>query len=342
MNRELPLPPHFAPERAGEVYRVEYERLAREARAWAAAHGLAPAAEDRFRVGLLLIDVQNTFCLPEFELYVRGRSGTGALDDNRRLAAFIYRNLGSITRIVATLDTHQAFQIFHAPFLVDERGEHPAPFTLVSVADVEQGRWRFNPKAAPSLGITPEHGQRHLEHYVRRLKAIGKYELTVWPYHGMLGGIGHALVSLIEEAMFFHGIARNSQPDIQIKGRQPLTEAYSVLGPEVTEDAEGRPIAQKNEALIDELLGFDALIVAGQAKSHCVAWTVEDLLGAIEARDPALARRVYLLEDCTSPVVVPGAIDYTDDADRAFARFAEAGMHTVRSTEPTGNWLEPK
>ncbi|HEX7011999.1 MAG TPA: hypothetical protein VF161_04605 [Steroidobacteraceae bacterium] len=342
MNRELPLPPHFAPERAGEVYRVEYERLAREARAWAAAHGLAPAAEDRFRVGLLLIDVQNTFCLPEFELYVRGRSGTGALDDNRRLAAFIYRNLGSITRVVATLDTHQAFQIFHAPFLVDERGEHPAPFTLVSVADVEQGRWRFNPKAAPSLGITPEHGQRHLEHYVRRLKAIGKYELTVWPYHGMLGGIGHALVSLIEEAMFFHGIARNSQPDIQIKGRQPLTEAYSVLGPEVTEDAEGRPIAQKNEALIDELLGFDALIVAGQAKSHCVAWTVEDLLGAIEARDPALARRVYLLEDCTSPVVVPGAIDYTDDADRAFARFAEAGMHTVRSTEPTGNWLEPK
>lgn len=339
MNRELPLPPHFAPERAGEVYRVEYERLAREARAWAAAHGLAPAAEDRFRVGLLLIDVQNTFCLPEFELYVRGRSGTGALDDNRRLAAFIYRNLGSITRIVATLDTHQAFQIFHAPFLVDERGEHPAPFTLVSVADVEQGRWRFNPKAAPSLGITPEHGQRHLEHYVRRLKAIGKYELTVWPYHGMLGGIGHALVSLIEEAMFFHGIARNSQPDIQIKGRQPLTEAYSVLGPEVTEDAEGRPIAQKNEALIDELLGFDALIVAGQAKSHCVAWTVEDLLGAIEARDPALARRVYLLEDCTSPVVVPGAIDYTEDANRAFARFAEAGMHIVRSTEAMESWL---
>src|SRR5690606_9857924 len=109
-------------------YRVPYEERAREARAWARAHGVRPAAEDEVRLGLLLIDVQNTFCLPEFELYVRGRSGTGAVDDNRRLADFIYRNLGRITRIVATLDTHQAFQIFHAVFLVDERGEHPAPY----------------------------------------------------------------------------------------------------------------------------------------------------------------------------------------------------------------------
>jgi len=28
--------------------------------------------------------------------------------------------------------------------------------------------------------------------------------------------------------------------------------------------------------------------------------------------------KVYLLEDCTSPVVIPGVIDYTDLADAAF------------------------
>ncbi len=338
MYRELPLPPHFAPARAAEVFRVPYEDRAQEARAWARAHRLRPAAEDEFRLALVLIDVQNTFCIPEFELYVAGCSGTGAVDDNRRLADFIYRNLGAITRIIPTLDTHQAFQIFHAAFLVDERGEHPPPFTRVSVEDVEQGRWRFNPNVAPSLGLEPAYGQRHLLHYVRRLKQIGKYELTVWPYHGMLGGIGHALVSLIEEAVFFHGIARDSQPNLQIKGRQPLTEAYSVLGPEVMDDPEGRTIAEKNNALIDELLRFDAIAIAGQAKSHCVAWTIADLLRAIEARDAALARRVYLLEDCTSPVVVPGVVDYTEDADRAFRRFAEAGMHIVRSTTPIKDW----
>src|SRR5690606_15680411 len=101
---ERPLPPHFAPARAARVSRFACQERSRRARALARAHGVRPAAEDEVRLGLLLIDVQNTFCLPEFELYVRGRSGTGAVDDNRRLADFIYRNLGRITRIVATLD----------------------------------------------------------------------------------------------------------------------------------------------------------------------------------------------------------------------------------------------
>jgi nicotinamidase-related amidase len=63
-----------------------------------------------------------------------------------------------------------------------------------------------------------------------------------------------------------------------------------------------------------------------------VAWTISDLLDDIRAADASLANKVYLLEDCTSPVVVPGA-DFTDAAGRAFAGFAEAGMKIVRSTE---------
>jgi len=54
--------------------------------------------------------------------------------------------------------------------------------------------------------------------------------------------------------------------------------------------------------------------------------------------NPKLAQKVYLLEDCTSPVVVPGVIDYTEPADAAFERFAKAGMHVVRSTTPIKNW----
>jgi nicotinamidase-related amidase len=58
----------------------------------------------------------------------------------------------------------------------------------------------------------------------------------------------------------------------------------------------------------------------------------------VRARDHGLAAKVYLLEDCSSPVVVPGVVDYTDEADAAFARFADAGMHVVRSTEPMESW----
>ncbi|HEY9295991.1 MAG TPA: isochorismatase, partial [Phormidium sp.] len=60
----------------------------------------------------------------------------------------------------------------------------------------------------------------------------------------------------------------------------------------------------------------------------------------ILAQDPKLAKKVYLLEDCTSPVVVPGVIDFTEQADAAFQKFADAGMHIVKSTDAIANWLE--
>src|SRR4051794_10026670 len=104
--RDLPLPPHFDPAGVGEVWRVPYEDRAREGPPGGGEHALTPAAEDSFRLALLPVDVQNTFCIPEFELFVAGRSGPGAVDDNRRLCQFVYRNLGEITQILPSLDTH--------------------------------------------------------------------------------------------------------------------------------------------------------------------------------------------------------------------------------------------
>jgi nicotinamidase-related amidase len=137
--------------------------------------------------------------------------------------------------------------------------------------------------------------------------------------------------------VFFHTVARQSQPEFEVKGSNPRTEHYSVIGPEVTEGPDGEPIAQRNEALVAKLLAFDAVVIAGQAKSHCVAWTIDDLLEGTR-EDRSLAEKVYLLEDCSSPVVVPGVVDYTEQADAAFARFAAAGMHVVRSTDPLDTW----
>jgi nicotinamidase-related amidase len=334
---ELPLPEHFDPSQIGRVWRVPYAARALEAAAWRQEHALGPAADDAPRVCLVAIDVQNTFCIPDFELFVAGRSGTGAVDDNRRLCAFMYRNLGTISQVIASLDTHHAMQVFHAIWLVDEGGAHPSPYTLVSAQDIESGRWRFNHAIADALGIDVDYAERHLADYTRRLAEGVKYDLTIWPYHSMLGGIGHALVSAVEEAVFFHGIARHSRPEFRVKGDNPLTEHYSVLGPEVREGPDGERLGAKDTALIEQLLTFDAVVVAGQAKSHCLAWTIDDLLADEEAGG-RLAERTYLLEDCTSPVVVPGVVDYTDEAEAAFARYAAAGMHVVRSTDPMSSW----
>lgn len=337
-KHEPPIPPHSNPENVGEVWKVPYQERAEDAGKWAKQHKIQPASRDKFRISLLLVDVQNTFCIPEFELYVGGPSGTGAVDDNRRLCEFIYRNLAVITEICPTMDTHQAMQIFHSIFLVNDKGEHPEPYTLISSKDIEQGLWQFNPELSSSLNIDETYGQEYVRHYTRQLKKGGKYDLTIWPYHAMLGGIGHALVSAVEEAIFFHSIARYSQPDFQVKGGNPFTENYSVLKPEVLEDAVGEQIAEKNVGFIKKLLNFDAVVIAGQAKSHCVAWTIDDMLNEISSTDRKLAEKVYLLEDCSSPVVIPGVVDYTEEANAAFQRFAEAGMHIVRSTDPISTW----
>jgi nicotinamidase-related amidase len=333
----LPVPEHFSPDRVPEVWRVPYEERARDAAVWAERHAIAPASEDEVRVCLVAVDCQNTFCTPGFELYVGGRSGTGAVDDSRRLCEFLYRNLDRITQVVPTLDTHQAVQIFHALYLVGEDGRQPEPYTQVGADDVASGRWRFNRAVAATLGVEPEWAERHLLHYVRTLEERGKFALTIWPYHAMLGGIGHALVAALEEAIFFHGVARSSQPRFEAKGRIAHTEHYSALGPEVTTGPDSEPLGEKNVSLLEDLRDFDAIVIAGQAKSHCVAWTIDDLLEAVGPDSP-LVRKVYLLEDCSSPVVVPDVVDYTDEADAAFRRFAEAGMHVVRSTEPIESW----
>jgi len=329
----LPLPEFYNAENVGSVWRIPYEERAKQAREWTRLHHLEPASADQTKTWLMLIDVQNTFCIPEFELYVGGRSGRGAVEDNTRLSQFIYHNLGSISHITATMDTHKAMQVFHAIFFVDQDGNHPAPYTDIHLSELRDGKWQFNPTLADQFDLAPEYGQQMMLHYAEELEKKGKYALTVWPYHAMLGGIGHALVSAIEEALFFHAIARTTQYELEVKGDKPFTENYSVIGPEVLTGPMGETLGAHNPKFIEQLQQYDRLIIAGQAKSHCVAWTVSDLLNDINAIDPALAKKVYLLEDCSSPVVVPGVVDHTDAANAAYERFSKAGMHIVNSTE---------
>jgi nicotinamidase-related amidase len=330
---QTPIPSFFDPARVGEVWKVDYAARAEDARAYAHQHNLQPASASSERISLLVVDVQNTFCIPGFELFVGGRSGRGAVEDNIRLCEFIYRNLGRITHITATMDTHTAHQIFHPVFFVDKDGNHPAPYSDIHVADLREGKWKFNAALAPHFGIAPDYGQQMMIHYADTLEKKGKYALTIWPYHAMLGGIGHALVSAVEEAVFFHSIARTAPPAFEIKGNKPFTENYSVIGPEVLTGPMGETLGERNPRFIQHLHQVDRLYIAGQAKSHCVAWTISDLLEDIQATEPELAKKVHLLEDCSSPVVVPGVVDHTQAADEAYRRFAEAGMTIVKSTD---------
>jgi len=141
---ELPAPPHFRRTGLARSGRVPYHERAREAGEWARLHNLRSADDDRFRVCLLAVDVQNSFLYPGFELYVAGSSGTGAVDDNRRLCGFIYRNLGIITQICPTMDTHRAMAESSIPSSRQTRGESIRSLHAHNRRGFGEGIWRFN------------------------------------------------------------------------------------------------------------------------------------------------------------------------------------------------------
>lgn len=343
----LPLPSFYDPVHADRFdYRADPARVLAAAEEFRSAHAILPAQADSKEVHLLWIDVQKDFCFPEGSLFVAGRSGRGAQDDNRRLTEFLYRNLAGISRVTATLDTHFPFQIFFPSFWCDSDGGPVSPFRTVSVDDLDSGRVQVRPAVATWLcdgNLTWLH--RQVRHYCQTLEERGKYQLYLWPHHCLLGSPGHSLAGVLEEARLFHGFVRQIQPELEIKGGHVLTENYSVLSPEVLSRHDGPALAGRNTHLIETLLRADRLIIAGQAASHCVKSTLDDLAEEIHALDPALARRVYVLTDCMSAVTVSDGSggfleDFTPQTEAALDRFQGAGFHLVKSTDPLESWPE--
>lgn len=346
-RKPLPLPEFYDPKNAEDFdYRPDQCAAFGLAEDWRRRHQLKAAAGDRRNVHLLLIDVQKDFCHPEGSLFVGGRSGTGAIEDSQRTAEFIYRNLDVLTNISATMDTHFAFQIFSPSFWVDRDDAPLEAFREVTTAQIDAGEVRVNPAVAGWLcGGNYPWLVKQARYYCDQLEKAGKYTLYLWPPHCLLGSAGHALVGVIHEARLFHSFARGVQSWVEVKGGNALTENYSVLRPEVLTRHDGRPLDQRNTGFLETLLASDAVLIAGQAASHCVKSSIDDLLDEILAKDPALAKKVYILRDCMSSVTVPDGAggfhaDFTPQAEAALDRFRNAGMHVVRSTDAIEGWLE--
>lgn len=343
----LPQPDFYQAAHAREWhYQADAMALMADASDWRRQHAIKPAGSDRVKIHLLLIDVQKDFCFPTGTLYVGGQSGNGAMDDNDRIATFIYQNLPYITDITCTMDTHFPYQIFFPSFWLDGDDQAPPPHTEVSTEQIRAGTLRPNPAVAWWL-CSGNYAwlQRQVAYYCSALEAAGKYTLYLWPPHCLLGADGHALAGVIQEARLFHAFIRGAKAWVEVKGGNALTENYSVLAPEVLMRHDGRPLAQRNTQFVKTLLDADAVIIAGQAASHCVKSSIEDLLGEIMATDTDLARKVYILRDCMSAVAVPDPdrpgtflFDFTPQAETALQQFADAGMHVVNSTTPIAAW----
>ena len=157
----------------------------------------------------------------------------------------------------------------------------------------------------------------------------------------MMGSQNSALMPIVEEAFRFHEFVRNSPIEFAFKGQDPLRHSCSVFRPDVMTTHDGFRESCRNSSLLNRVMESDMLIIPGEASSHCVLDSLNDLLDEIMAVAPSFVKRVYILKDCMSPVViVPGDpnLDFTKHADEGLAKLQAAGMNLVDSTTPIEYW----
>ena len=317
----LPLPDFYDPKQVSQLFLERGGLIAEAGEAYAKQHGVKPAGQDKFRIAAFGIDVQVGFCTPGASLFV-----PGAVEDTRRTVEWMYRNLDKLTGLFFSMDTHRVFQIFHPAWWVDAKGNHPPPMTPVFYEEVRAGKW-----------TAVSHPRESLE-YCKKLEANGKYVLTIWPYHTLLGGLSHALVPAVMEAALFHAHARKHQTHFETKGTHAMTENYSVMSPEVTEVG-GQVVGGFNTPFFKMLMEYDRVYVFGQAKSHCVLSTLNDIQAHLQKTDPKLAEKIWILEDAMSPVPapplnpLPAALDFPKIAERGIEQWRNAGMRVVKTSD---------
>jgi len=255
----------------------------------------------------LIIDPQNDFTHPQGSLYV-----PGADKDSERLTKMIRRHLKHIDDIHVTLDSHHLVDIAHPIFWVNDHGKHPAPFTTISVDDVQNGKWKTK---------IPAFQERALA-YVGALRANGRYDLTIWPPHCLIGQSGHNIFPMISDALS-EWEQQFAIVDLVTKGSNIWTEHYSAVQADVPDPED--PSTQLNTRLIDTLEQADMIALSGQALSHCVASTIRDIADNFGEEN---VRKMVLIEDTSSPV--PG---FEPLADAFLQDMRARGMQTAKSSE---------
>lgn len=261
------------------------------------------------RIELLVIDPQVDFCDPKRgALYV-----PGAEHDMKRLAQMVQRLKDKLDDIHVTLDSHHFIHIAHPIFWRDSHGQHPAPFTRVTRADVENGVWT---PTVPSL-------YRRALDYVNKLEQNGRYELTIWPPHCLIGSPGHTVDPKLFAALT-EWESRFAFVDYVTKGSDILTEHYSAVQADVPDP--GDASTQINTRLIQTLEHADLVLIAGEARTHCVANTVRDIANGFG--DDSFISKLVLLTDASSDI--PG---FETHAQNFLTEMTRRGMQLSTTTE---------
>lgn len=230
-------------------------------------------------VAFLIIDAQYDFCDPDGALFV-----PGAKEDMDRIASLIKTISTHIDQIFLTLDTHHVLDISHPGFWQNMEGKNPEPFTSVSLSDVQSSKW------------LPRYNKQEVINYLKNLESGGEFGHFIWPEHCLTGTKGASFIDTISQTVRDWSVDNQKNYITITKGTHPLTEHFGVFQAQV-------PIAEApethlNVGLLEQLESFDLILIAGEARSHCVATSLKQLL----KHKPALAPKIIMIADGMSDV----------------------------------------
>ncbi|PSU85936.1 hypothetical protein C0W42_21050 [Photobacterium kishitanii] len=236
-------------------------------------------------------------------------------EDAKMLAAFINKQQNHINNIVVTLDSHHEYDIAHSIYWKNKRGEHPTPFTLISHQDIVDDIWQ--PTKREQLS--------HVLKYTQSLEKSGKYNLIIWPTHCVIGSVGHSIVSPIHAAINAWEIHTAIQHSVISKGENPHTEHYG--GCEAEYPLQDDIKTQFDPQLIELVKSSDQVFISGQALSHCVASTVEQIVKKLSPDD---INKLAILIDTTSPVA-----GFEQQAKTFTENMVNLGINIIKTAEVT-------
>ncbi len=234
------------------------------------------------KIHLIIIDPQNDFCDSKGTLYV-----PGAEMDIKRLSKLIENGENKLHAIHCTLDSHHTYDISHPIFWSDDLKNHPSPFTIISKEDVIKESWKTTDPKLQNYGLE----------YVARLEENKRYPLCIWPPHCLIGTNGHSIVPELSETLLSWEHSQLKTVNYISKGDNFKTEHYSAIKADVEDPDDSS--TELNKKLLQNLEEADEILFAGEASSHCLKFTVEDIANNINKEQ---IKKMVLLTDCCSPV----------------------------------------
>lgn len=261
------------------------------------------------KVHLMCIDAQNDFCDPNGSLYVKGGDANVG-----RTAKMVERLVDKLSEITTTMDSHRKIDISHPMWWLDEHGKHPAPFTMITPADVESGKWRTTQPSARARTLA----------YLKALDAGKRYPHVIWPEHCLIGDEGHNIHPTLLAAIHGWEEKRYAIHDVVTKGSNMWTEHFSAVQAEVPDPLD--PSTQVNTGLVSALEAADVVLWTGEALSHCLANTFRDVVKNFS--NPEYVKKMVLLTDASSSV--PGFENY---GDQFISEMRSKGMQLSTTTD---------